>query len=115
MDTEQWLDREERDAASQVLRALAHPIRLGVLQCLSACDSMTVSELQDALGCGQSMMSQQLRRLEQQGLISTRKVGTTKQCSIRNRDFLKLFSCLRNHLRVVLGGGGRFEARAFSE
>jgi DNA-binding transcriptional regulator GbsR (MarR family) len=76
---------------------------------------MTVSELQEALGCSQSMMSQQLRRLEQQGLISTRKVGTTKQCSLRNRDFLKLFACLGNHLRTVLAGVGGVGSRAFSD
>ena len=52
--------------------------------------------------CSQPMFSQQVRLLEQQGLIRTRKEGTAKYCALRNPDFLKLFICLDRHLREVL-------------
>jgi ArsR family transcriptional regulator len=99
---EPLLDGLQREAGARVLRALAHPVRLGVLQVLSQ-GERTVTDLYQELGCSQSMMSQQLGILERQGLIRTRREGTTKHCALRNPDFLKLFACLRNHLQVVLG------------
>lgn len=91
------LSSDECSKGADVLRALAHPLRLGVMQAL-ADGEQSVSELTSALRCSQSMMSQQLRLLEAQGLIKCRKEGTSKFCSIRNKDFLKLFSCLKGHL-----------------
>ena len=92
---------EERNVASEVLKAMAHPIRLGVVEVL-AFGEKTVTELYTELGCSQSMMSQQLKILCQQRLISIRKDGTQKYCSLCNRDFLKLFDCMHKHLRTFL-------------
>ena len=89
------------EVAAKVLKAMGHPIRLGALQLLSE-DEKTVTQLYEALGCSQSMMSQQLIQLETHGLISTRKEGTVKYCTLRNRDFLQVFSCMRNQLVNVL-------------
>jgi ArsR family transcriptional regulator len=89
------------DATAKVLQALAHPLRLRILEVLQQ-GEMTCGELQNALGCGQSMVSQQVKLLEHQGLVTTRKAGTLKYCGIRNPDILKLFSCLSKHVREVL-------------
>lgn len=93
------LTAEERDKGADVMKALGHPLRLGILQELSEGEK-NVSELTRTFNCGQSMMSQQLRLLENQGLIQWRKEGRTKLCSIRNDDFLKMFSCLKKHLNL---------------
>ena len=93
--------QEERNIAADVLKAMAHPIRLGVIEVL-ADGERTVTELYEELGCSQSMMSQQLKILCQQKLINIRKDGTQKYCSLSNRDFLKLFDCMHLHLRKFL-------------
>jgi len=93
--------QEERNIAADVLKAMAHPIRLGVIEVL-ADGERTVTELYKELGCSQSMMSQQLKILCQQKLVAIRKDGTQKYCSLRNRDFLKLFDCIHKHLRTFL-------------
>ncbi len=97
----EMLTAAQREAGAKVLRALAHPLRLGVLQSLHS-GERTVTELYEELGCSQSMMSQQLSILETHGLIRTRKEGTVKHCALRNPDFVHLFACLRNHLLTVL-------------
>jgi ArsR family transcriptional regulator len=96
---------EERRVAADVLKAMAHPVRLGVIEVLAAGDR-TVTELYEELGCSQSMMSQQLKILCQQKLVSVRKAGTQKYCSLSNRDFLKLFDCMHKHLREFLNFQG---------
>jgi len=92
---------QERDMAADVLKAMAHPIRLGVIEILAS-GEQTVTQLYEALGCSQSMMSQQLKILCQQQLIKIRKEGTQKYCSLSNRDFLKVFDCMHKHLRKYL-------------
>jgi DNA-binding transcriptional ArsR family regulator len=91
----------ERDVAADVLKAMAHPVRLGVIEVL-ANGERTVTQLYETLGCSQSMMSQQLKILCQQKLVEIRKEGTQKYCSLCNRDFLKLFDCMHTHLRQFL-------------
>ncbi|MDF7807670.1 metalloregulator ArsR/SmtB family transcription factor [Pontiellaceae bacterium B12219] len=92
---------KERNMAAEVLKAMAHPIRLGVIEVLAK-GERTVTELYEELGCSQSMMSQQLKILCQQKLITIRKDGIQKYCSLCNRDFLKVFTCMHTHLRKYL-------------
>ncbi len=87
---------------AKVLQALAHPLRLQILEELQGGEK-SCGELLETLGCGQSMLSQQVKLLEHQGLITTRKEGTVKYCEIRNPDILKLFSCMAKHVAEVLG------------
>ena len=94
-------DRELRTAA-RVLHALAHPVRLGVLQALRD-GELTVTDLHTRLGCSQSMMSQQLKILVETRLVGCRKEATSKFCFIRNPDFLKVFDCMERHLQIFKG------------
>ncbi len=101
MKSQETLSAEQRVRGARVLQALAHPLRLGIMQSLAEAP-LTCSELQERMGCPQPTLSLQLKTLVEQGLVSTRKEGTVKRCSIRNPDFLKLFVCLRRHLSEVL-------------
>ena len=101
MKSQDMLTSEQRVRGSRVLQALAHPLRLGIMQALAE-SPLTCSELQALLGCPQSPLSLQLKVLVDQGLVATCRQGTVKHCSIRNREFLKLFTCLRRHLTEVL-------------
>ncbi len=101
MKREVKLTAEQVTRAARVLQALAHPLRLAIMQELMA-GEMTCTQIQERFGCAQSTLSLQLKMLVDQGLVATRKVGTVKNCSIRNRDFLHLFECMRHHLAEVL-------------
>ena len=56
------------------LRALSDPTRLRLLLLLVE-EELTVAELQEILGMGQSRISMQLSQLKQVGLVDVRKVG----------------------------------------
>ena len=58
----------------QSLRALAEPTRLRLLALLLE-EELTVAELQEALGMGQSRISASLGMLRRQGLVLDRRVG----------------------------------------
>jgi len=101
MKSQEKLTAEQRERAARVLQAMAHPLRLGIMQALAEAP-LTCSELQKLLDCPQPTLSLQLKLLVDQGLVATQREGTVKRCSIRNADFMKLFACLRRHLTEVL-------------
>lgn len=111
MNSAQCLTEDERRAAAEVLKALAHPIRLGIVERL-ADRKIPCVELRRLLGCSQPTLSQQLKVLEQQGLVTIRRDGARKICELRNPDFLKIFSCMSRHLREVLPSRASANRRA---
>ena len=63
----------EREAA-ELLRALAHEARVGILCCLTK-GEMSVGEIGERFQLPQSFVSQQLARLRIEGLVATRRSG----------------------------------------
>ncbi len=64
-------------------RALAHPVRIRVLDELRA-GPRTVQALQDALGIDQAPLSQQLAVLRARNLVDATKTGTTVRYAVRD-------------------------------
>lgn len=69
------LDPGELTAQAEVLKAMAHPVRLCILQGLVGGEERNVGELQCSLGAPQSTVSQHLAKLRQAGLLSARRQG----------------------------------------
>ncbi len=57
-----------------MLKSLAHPQRLFIL-CRLAKGEATVSELREACGASQSLISQHLTRMRREGLVQARRQG----------------------------------------
>lgn len=61
--------------SADLLKALAHPARLGILNVLSADGECCVCHLETRLGLRQAYLSQQLARLREAGLVRDRREG----------------------------------------
>ena len=64
-------------------KALAHPVRIQLLEVLVA-GTRSVQELQQALGIGQPLVSQQLALLRARHIVEARKDGTTVRYAVRD-------------------------------
>ena len=62
---------------AEFFKALAHPVRIRILEILRSGDERSVQELQSALGLDQSTVSQQLAVLRAKHVVRARKEGTT--------------------------------------
>ena len=82
-------------------RALAHPIRIRILEVLGT-GERSVQELQQALKLEQSIVSQQLAILRGKNIVTPRKLGTTVRYALSDPLLTKLLSVAReifnNHL-----------------
>ena len=59
------------------LKALAHPIRLGMIEQLAQQPEICACDLGDAFAVSQPTVSEHLRVLREAGLVRTRREGTT--------------------------------------
>jgi ArsR family transcriptional regulator, arsenate/arsenite/antimonite-responsive transcriptional repressor len=59
------------------LKALAHPIRLGMMERLAQEPEICACDLGDAFEVSQPTVSEHLRVLREAGLVRTRRQGTT--------------------------------------
>jgi len=86
---------------AEFFRALAHPIRIRILEALVR-GERSVQELQEALGLEQPVVSQQLAVLRAKNIVAARKEGTTVRYAVRDRLLSDLLDVARrifdNHL-----------------
>jgi DNA-binding transcriptional ArsR family regulator len=72
-------------------RALAHPIRIRILETLGA-GEYSVHELQQQLALDQPVVSQQLAILRAKNIVSARKLGTTVKYALSDPLIAKLLA-----------------------
>lgn len=75
-------------------RALAHPIRIRILEILGT-GERTVQELQQLLDLRQSIVSQQLAVLRGKDVVTSRKLGTTVKYALSDPLITKLLAVAR--------------------
>ncbi len=88
--------------AAEVLRAVAHPIRLRIIELLEDGTPRCVGEIQDHLGVKQSATSGQLALLRDRGVLAARRDGMQVYYSVVNPAVLQIIDCLRRHQECFL-------------
>ncbi len=96
--TQTLIDMETLERVAPVIRNAAHPLRLRILDYLAAEGGpRTVTQITEAASAGQAVVSQQLRILKDQGILSARRDGNFVFYGIANPSVLHLLACIRHH------------------
>ncbi len=66
---------DKLQVSSNILRALAHPLRMKILEFIDQNDQINVNKIYNTLKLEQSITSQHLRILRMAGLVQTRRDG----------------------------------------
>ena len=90
-----------------MIRAAAHPLRIRILDYLDQGEEpRTVSQITEACGTGQAFVSQQLRILKDQGVLSCQRQGNRVLYAIADPSILHLVHCIRSHQGECPPGSG---------
>src|SRR3954454_3536945 len=84
---------------AEFFRALAHPIRIRLLEVLVTTPDCSVLDLQRTLGIDQPIVSQQLARLRASGIVVANKSGTATRYSVTDpllKDLLHIAKQILN-------------------
>lgn len=90
------MNAETAEHVAQVLKALAHPVRLQIVDVLKS-GQRCVSDIVEALGGKQSITSQQLNMMKDKGVLSCRRDGSRVFYRIENKNVIRLLSCIYDH------------------
>ena len=90
------MNNEAAEHVAIVLKALAHPVRLQIVDALESGEKC-VSDIVDAVGGKQSITSQQLNMMKDKGVLSCRRDGSRVFYKIENQNVIRLLSCIYNH------------------
>ena len=87
---------EKLVSAVNMLKVIAHPVRLSIVDLLTENERMTILEIQEALNLEQAIASQQITLMEDKGVLNSVRVGRNKYVSLRFPKMKNIVSCLEN-------------------
>lgn len=90
---------DEQNQLSQLLKAMAHPARIAILQRILASNTCICGDLVEELGLAQATISQHLKELKNAGLIQ----GTIEGVSVCYCINPKTWKMLENQMAGFLG------------
>lgn len=88
------INKEKYEKAAYILKAVAHPTRLAIIQLLEFQEKLTVNEICEILNCEQSLVSHHLINMKLRGILKSHKDGLNVYYSLKEREITKLLECI---------------------
>ena len=88
------LTPESLEKAANMLKAIAHPMRLSIVWCLEDWKKRTVSEIHKQLGIEQSTASNHLGILKDRGVLASKREGKNTWYFLKHENIKTLLSCV---------------------
>lgn len=82
------------EEAAELLKALAHPVRLCIVKGLLEQGGCNVSHMQECLGLPQSTVSQHLQKLRSMGIVAAERKGLEIKYTVANEQVIQLIRIL---------------------
>ena len=89
-------ERTKYETRAKVLKALAHPTRLKLVDELADHDEVCVCDLTEVVGSDMSTVSRHLAQLKNAGIVESEKHGQMVFYRLRVKCLTSLFSCIES-------------------
>lgn len=86
--------KEELERIAYGLKAIAHPNRLAIICLLSRNEEMSVSDVCEALGCSQALVSHHLTDMHAKGLLEIRREGRNAYYRLADDRVTNVMRCM---------------------
>jgi DNA-binding transcriptional ArsR family regulator len=90
------INKEKFEKAAYILKAIAHPTRLAIIQLLEQEEHLSVNEICEILNCEQSLLSHHLINMKLRGILQSHKDGLNMYYSLKEREVTKILVCIEN-------------------
>jgi len=94
MATEKVYEFQALEDATEVLRALAHPYRILIVEMLHRKGSLNVTEIHEALELEQAVASHQLRILKDKGIVAVKRDGKNSNYMLTDPTYFRIIQML---------------------
>ena len=90
------INREKLEKAAYILKTVAHPTRLAIVDLLNLNERLSVNEIGDTLEVEQSLLSHHLITMKLKGILKSEKEGQSVYYSLKEKDIPKLIECIEH-------------------
>lgn len=90
------LEPEKLEQAANMLKAIAHPMRIAILGYLEDGKKLTVTEIHELLKIEQSTTSHHLGILKDKGVLSSKREGKNTFYFLRHCSLSNIVDCISN-------------------
>ncbi|MCP9757285.1 transcriptional regulator [Lacihabitans sp. CCS-44] len=90
------IDLEKFEKAAFILKTVAHPMRLAIVELLTNNDSLSVNEICEKINGEQSLVSHHLINMKLKGILQSSREGQFIHYSLKLKEINKLLDCVQN-------------------
>ena len=88
------LNAEQLNSASKMLKAIAHPVRIAILELLANGKFLMVTEIYELLSIKQSTTSHHLGILKSNGVLNSKRKGKNTFYFLKHKYLLNIIECI---------------------
>jgi len=81
-------------SASEMLKAIAHPIRIAVVDLLDENQKLTVTQIYETLNIEQAVASHHLNILKNKGILLSERSGKNCYYSLKHQRLSQIIECI---------------------
>ena len=93
---EEQLDLDRVEKIAFVLKTIAHPMRIGIIDLLNEHDKMSVNDITAYLGLEQSLTSHHLANMKMKGILGSKRDGKNIFYFLRMKEVVELVKVLED-------------------
>ncbi|WP_420387485.1 ArsR/SmtB family transcription factor [Roseivirga sp.] len=93
---EEQLDLDRVEKIAFVLKTIAHPMRVGIIDLLNEHDKMSVNDITAYLGLEQSLTSHHLANMKMKGILGSKREGKNIFYFLRMKEVPDLIKILED-------------------
>ena len=90
------VEQKKLERAAYVLKCVAHPVRISVIDLLEQKQRLSVSELQEALNIEQSLLSHHLINMRDKGVLETQREGKHIYYSLIDKGIVQIIKYINS-------------------
>jgi DNA-binding transcriptional ArsR family regulator len=82
------------ETAVEMLKAIAHPVRIGIVELLGAEQKKNVTEIYEALNIEQAVASHHLSILKNKGILISERAGKNCYYALKHQRLSQIIECI---------------------
>ena len=94
------LDLQKLETAASKLRAMAHPMRIAIIDLLTDNKKLTVTEIYENLNIEQASASHHLNILKNKGILESKRDGKMIHYSLKLAALTQVIDCINQCVHV---------------
>jgi DNA-binding transcriptional ArsR family regulator len=90
------IDLIKLEKVAFILKTVAHPARLAIIELLRSNEKMTVGEIIEKIDVEQSLTSHHLNNMKIKGILGNERSGKQIYYYLKEKDVAKIIDCIEN-------------------